>query len=216
MRQLIGNNLRKSVYNALVNSHLSYAISVWGNGASETKLKPLFILQKKCLRNLFKIRRKSKIVKGHTKPTFNENGILTVHNLYNYFTLTSVASIRLRGKPEYLYELLKITDSNQRMYIPLLTTNHYQNNYLFQCPSLWNLIIPFIKDKNFNLPLTLQAYKSKFKKFLLKMQADETSNNWSSTNFSISKFIDKLKNNPYNYYASMHKTALESISLVLN
>ena len=47
MRNIINSNLRISVYNALVNSHLSYAISVWGNGANVTKLKPLFILQKK-------------------------------------------------------------------------------------------------------------------------------------------------------------------------
>ena len=83
MRNIINKTLRSSVYNALVNSHLSYAISVWGYGASESKLKQLFVLQKQCLRNLFKIRKVSKYIKGHTKPIFDENRILTVHNLYH-------------------------------------------------------------------------------------------------------------------------------------
>ena len=48
MRNIINKTLRSSVYNALINSHLSYAISVWGYGASESKLKLLFVLQKQC------------------------------------------------------------------------------------------------------------------------------------------------------------------------
>ena len=47
MRRIITKNLRSSVYNALVNSHLSYGISVWGSSASQTKLNNLFVLQKK-------------------------------------------------------------------------------------------------------------------------------------------------------------------------
>ena len=215
MRNIINSNLRISVYNALVNSHLSYAISVWGNGANVIKLKPLFVLQKKCLRNLFKIRRESKLIRGHTKSTFNENKILTVHNLYTYFTLTSVASLHLRKNPIYLYDLLKIEESKHRMFIPLLSTNHYQNNFLYQGPKLWNLVVPFIKDKKFNLPLTLSAFKYRFKKFILRMQTDEPVNEWVNTNFSVEMFITKSKNDPYTYYESMHTTAMESISFVL-
>ena len=219
MRQIINTSLRKSVYNALVNSHLSYAISVWGNGASETQLKPLFILQKKCLRNLFKIKRESKLLRGHTKPTFTENNILTVHNLYNYFTLTSITTIRMRQKPEYLYTLLKLNNTPQRMYLPFLTTTHYQNNFLYQGPKLWNLLLPFIKDKNFNLPLTIQSYKSKLKRFLCEMQCYESSEEWSSANFSVEKFIKNSKNDPYYcepvYDESMHTTVVQSLSFML-
>ena len=102
MRKVIHNNLRNSVYNALVNSHLSYGISVWGSGGSENKLKPLFVIQKRCLRNLFKIRRNSKFVKCHTKT----NGILTVHNLYNYFTLCDISKLYHLKIHKYSYNLL--------------------------------------------------------------------------------------------------------------
>ena len=47
MRRIITKNLRSSVYNALVNSHLSYGISVWGSSASQSKLNNLSVLQKK-------------------------------------------------------------------------------------------------------------------------------------------------------------------------
>ena len=108
MRRIITKSLRNSVYNALVNSHLSYAISVWGSGANESKLKPLFTIQKRCLRNLFKIRKVSEFIKGHTKSTFNNHKILSVYNLYFYFTVSCIARLRQLRSPEYLYSLLNI------------------------------------------------------------------------------------------------------------
>ena len=75
MRKVIPTSLTTSVYNALVNSQLSYAISVWGADESGNKLKPLFTIQKRCLRNLFGIKNDSKYIRGHTKNTFNENKI---------------------------------------------------------------------------------------------------------------------------------------------
>ena len=47
MRRIITKNLRTSVYNALINSHLAYGMSIWGSSASQRKLKNLFVLQKK-------------------------------------------------------------------------------------------------------------------------------------------------------------------------
>ena len=127
------------MYNALVNSHLSYAISVWGNGDNVIKLKPLFYHRKNVYETFSRIRRESKLIGGHTKSTFNENKILTVHKLYTYFTLiTSVPTLHLRKNPEYLYDLLKIEESKHRMFIPLLPTNHSQKNFLYQGPKLWN------------------------------------------------------------------------------
>ena len=63
MRRIITKNLRSSVYNALVNSHLSYGISVWGSSANQTKLNNLFVLQKKAIRNLFGIKKNPKMLK---------------------------------------------------------------------------------------------------------------------------------------------------------
>ena len=96
-------------------SHLSYGISVWGSSASKSKLNNLFMLQKKAIRNLFGIKKESKNVKGHTKQTFNDNKILTVHNLASYFTVTFISKVRLQKTPTYLYELLSIDNTIPRI-----------------------------------------------------------------------------------------------------
>ena len=70
--------------------NLSYAISVWGGSLAGDKIKPLFVLQKRALRNLWSIKRESTYVKGHTKPLFQKYKILTVYNLYNYMTVLNL------------------------------------------------------------------------------------------------------------------------------
>ena len=173
MRRIITKNLRTSVYNALINSHLAYGISIWGSSASQVKLKNLFVLQKKAIRNRFGIKKESKIVKGHTKRTFNDNYILTVHNLASYFTITCISQIRLERTSNCLYELMNIDDTRPRMILPMINSNHFQNNFLFYGPKIWNLILPFtnygylrpsfnikIVAKNFLLKCNLMALKS--------------------------------------------------------
>ena len=197
MRRIITPSLRNSVYNALVNSNFSYAISVWGSGANESKLKPLLTIQKRCLRNLFKVRKQSKYIKGHTKTTFNSHYILTVYNLYYYFTLSCIARIRQIRSPEYLYSLLNINSDKQRMVIPIIKTEHYQQNFLYQGPKLWNQILPFIKDKKYNIPSTMNLYKSRVKSFLMKLQSDCDENNWTTANRCIDSYITMIKCDPY-------------------
>ncbi len=87
MRKLIPKNLKISVYNAIVNAQFSYAIPVWGSFASNDSLNSIFLLQKRALRNFFSIKRVSKHIRGHTKPTFNKHGILSIYNVYNYMSL---------------------------------------------------------------------------------------------------------------------------------
>ncbi len=85
-------------------SHLTYGISVWG-GVPKQKLAKVFNAQKHCLRILFgdkeayfdkfktsvRTRPLEEQILGqefyeleHSKPLFNERGIMTVYNLYNY------------------------------------------------------------------------------------------------------------------------------------
>ena len=83
-------------------------------GVSEAKINPLFISQKHCIRILFvdkekyiekhrtaaRTRPRDLQMLGpdffkleHTKPLFNSNGILTVHNLHSYQSLLSISKI---------------------------------------------------------------------------------------------------------------------------
>ena len=107
MRRIITKNLRTSVYNALINFHLAYGTSIWGSSASQVKLKNLFVLQKKAIRNLFGIKKESKNVKGHTKPTFNDNNIFffikKVFIIYNYIIMGTQKRTYKHGDQKHLH-----------------------------------------------------------------------------------------------------------------
>ena len=50
IKDIIPDDLHKSLYHTLFESHLTYGITVWG-GVANNKLLPLFKPQKKCLRD---------------------------------------------------------------------------------------------------------------------------------------------------------------------
>ena len=125
-------NLSKSIYFALVNSVMSYAISVWGSGGTINALKPLHIAQKKCIRILFNIPNVSKYCKGNTKPTCINNNILTVHNLYVYATMNETYKLLGTNTPISVRKDLTISRlSKNRLITPTgnnitaLSNNYY-------------------------------------------------------------------------------------------
>ncbi|MCP4489865.1 MAG: reverse transcriptase family protein, partial [Gammaproteobacteria bacterium] len=106
IRHVVPETLYASLYHTLFESHLSYGISVWG-GVPHDKLEKLFVVQKKCIRILFgdSVKYNDKFctcararpfgsqkrghefyVKENTKPWFRKLKLLTVHNLYTYYT----------------------------------------------------------------------------------------------------------------------------------
>ena len=92
------------LYHALFVSHLTYGISVWG-GVPKSQMDEIFTIQKHCIRILFgdyqayidkfstcaRVRPYNDQKLGpnffrreHTKPLFNQNELLVVHNSYYY------------------------------------------------------------------------------------------------------------------------------------
>ena len=133
------------------------------------RLKPLFILQKRALRNLFSIRRVSRFIRGHTKLIFRDYNILTVYNIYNYMTLLSIDKLFKLQEPQYLCEILKLNKDNNsrnnRIYLPLLKSNQYQNNFCYQGPSLWNSLSSHVTIcNNITKSPSLNAMKNQIKK----------------------------------------------------
>ena len=192
--KVIPSSLKTSVYNALVNSHLSYAISVWGADPSGNKLKNLLTVQKRCLRTLYCIKKLSKYVKGHTKRIFNDNNILVINNLYNYFTILEIQKLKLNRNPTYLCQLLKL-DDRKRMYLPNLKLTHYQLNFLYQGPKLWNLIASSYPNIH-RLPF-IKSYKRKLKHILLNAQSYGNADEWIIYNINLEKYFVAVNNDPY-------------------
>ena len=204
MRKLIPPNLKNSVYNAIVNSQLSYAISVWGGSSTGDKIKPLFLLQKRALRNLFGIKRISTHVKGHTKSIFHKHKILTVYNVYNYMTVLSLGKTMRIEEPVFLYKILKLDSTSLRnmVYVPMFKRNQYQNCFCYQAPKLWNTLASSPKYCNdvTNAP-TLSSMKTRLKSFLLDLQSYGNKNEWIDSNKLINLYLNAAKADPY--YKSM-------------
>ena len=205
MRRTLPKNLKNSVYNAIVNSQLSYAITVWGGTVTKDVLKPLFHLQKRALRNLFCIRRISKHVKGHTKSVFYDHKILTVYNIYSYMTLLCIFKLIKLQEPTFLYDVLKLnthnSTRNNRLFLPKFIRNHYQNNFCYQAPKLWNLLAGSeTYCLNVTASPTIGCFRARLKKFLLTMQNFGTYVNdlqWYDFNKSISDYLVTVKNVTY-------------------
>ena len=200
MRRVIPKNLKTSVYNAIVNSQFSYAIPVWGGFSTCDSLKPIFLLQKRALRNLFCIRRESKHIKGHTKTAFIKYNILTVYNVYTYMTVLHLAKLIRLQEPLFLCELMRLNLSesrNNRIYQPNFNLKHYQNNFCYLAPKIWNIMCssPTFCDAITTAP-SLNCQKSRLKSLLLKVQSYGDEIEWFNLNKSLELYLIAVKHEP--------------------
>ena len=136
IRKFIPRRFYSQLYYSLFQSHLVFGISAWG-GACSSKLVKVFALQKRCIRLLFGInftfdhsefyetcarvrpfqcldKTEENFELENTKPIFNENLILTVHNLYTLSILTETFKIKKQLTPSLLNELLPLSTSSRR------------------------------------------------------------------------------------------------------
>ena len=84
----------------------------------------------------------------NTKPIFNENLILTVHNLYTLSILTETFKIKKLHTPSLLNELLPLSTSSRRNLLLKVQINTNlsvtQHNFIYKAAQVWNKIIPKI------------------------------------------------------------------------
>jgi hypothetical protein len=152
----IPSGLHKQLYHTLFESHLTYGITVWGGG-TYSKLEPLLNMQKKCLRILFgdkeayldKFKTSARCrpygnqilgqefhAKENSKPLYNDNEILTIHNLYLYHTCNEVFKILKYRTPISLYSLyIRSTRKDSLLITP--TSSHH---FIFRSSEIWNLV----------------------------------------------------------------------------
>ena len=193
----IGRSLPKtllpSIFSALVNSHLSYCISVWGG--NDTQLNKLFKAQKKALRSLFRIKRARKVhgiwKYGNTKAYFNDNKFLTVHNIFTYSTIIECFKVLKSKQPLAIYnEVYSISNVNKlRLNTPSGRLEYYSKNHYYRSPVIWNTFTNAKIIENFSLNNNLTYLKRKLKSFLLLMQKEFDTNNWHTYNNDFISFI---------------------------
>ena len=154
IKNCLPEHLHKQIYHSLFESHLSYAISVWG-GVSLCNLEALFRTQKKCLRIMFgdseayleKFRTcvrcrpfelqklgKEFYCKEPTKPLFKKHDLLTVQNIYRLRCIIELAKIIKLEEPVPLYLTLNRSKKNKNRFL----TPKPSDNFTYKAPCLWN------------------------------------------------------------------------------
>ena len=205
IKKYLPATLHKSLYHTLFESHLSYGITVWG-GVSTSKLKSVFTAQKHSMRIMFgdkeayleKHRTAARtrsfddqklgpdfFEKEHTKPLFNVNKILTVHNLYNYHMLLSISMILKSHTPIALYQLFKISRRKPTLIIAPVQIK----SFVFRASILWNTFrtLPEGREiKDFSVGVSF--LKNTIKILLFRRQKIGDEKNWfPQTNFNIAE-----------------------------
>ena len=165
------------LYHALFVSHLTYGISVWG-GVPDSKIDAIFTVQKHCIRILFgnyhayidkfstcaRIRPYNSQKLGsdffrreHTKPLFNQNELLVVHNLYYYHCAVELFKILKFRIPINLYEMY---EKSYRDESTIIITPEPSIQFEYKSSQLWNSIYMKVLTKpDYDLRTKLSYFK---------------------------------------------------------
>ena len=170
IKHCIPRNEYLKIYNALFMSHLSYCISCWG-GVPDYKLSKIFAIQKRCIRLLFgktlnhdhrefyetcartrsidEHRTGKNFSLEHSKQLFNEKGILSIKNLYNYHMFMEVFKIVKLSTPISIRNLVKFLPRSEKLIleVPLVRLDVTKQNFAFKSTQVWNDLSVKILEK---------------------------------------------------------------------
>ena len=198
IKMFLPETLHKQIYHSLFESHLSFAISVWG-GVSNNQLEPLFITQKKCIRILFgdyesyidKYRTCARVrsiesqrlgsqfyKKESTKPLFTKYKILTVVNLYKLRCIMEFLKIMKYRIPISLYSLFEMSSRKATYMITPTPTHHF----IYKSAWLWNEFRKIIGPMNLDFSSSCSSIKAILTKSLINTQCMH-GNDWHKDNF---------------------------------
>ena len=197
IQNFLPESLYKQLYHSLFESHLGFAVSVWG-GVSSNKLKPLFVTQKRCVRILFgdresyidKFKTCARVrpiesqtlgaefyKKESTKPLFTKHKLLTIENLYKHRCLLEFFKIMKCRVPISMYELFTRSDRKETYMI----TPSPSQQFIYKSSWLWNEFRKIIGQLDFSSPVS--AIKNLLTKSLLNTQG-RYGDDWCDLNFA--------------------------------
>ena len=135
---------------------------VWklGGGVMVSKLKPIFMIQKKCVKNIA-----GKNYTSHTDPLFYKSRILKIHDLLKYNTYCFMYKYANDKCPTSFKDFFTPFGHENRTKQYKLTVPRYKNLEHFpsyQLAEVWNGL-----GLNFKRLESLKSFKSKVKTMLL-------------------------------------------------
>ncbi len=168
LRLHVPAKILRQVYISLVQPYLTYCIPLWGANFNSEHLQKLFILQKKCIRIVSKKTKKVNGIFQHTKPIFFKLKVLSIANLYYYFTACSAMRILTLNTPINIYNIFTISNRSDRLLLPRFTSTRIKdNNFIFNASKIINYL--FDHAIPYHL-LTVAVFKKRLKMHLLNTQ----------------------------------------------
>ena len=168
LRRIVPTKVLKQVYLSLVQPYLTYCLPLWGSAFNSSQMQALFILQKKCIRIVGRKTEKIDQHFQHTKPIFFRYKILTIFNLYYYFTSTVAMRIMTNNIPISLFKLFTVSERSGRLILPKFSLSKVKDNsFVFNASKILNYF--YEHDIPYHI-LTAAVFKSRVKKHLLNTQ----------------------------------------------
>jgi len=134
MKKFLPHYALRTIYQTLVESHLTYGIQLWGNSSHCDKL---FKTQKRALRYIYKKPRIS-----HTDPLFKKSKIMKLPDIYHVHTALFMHDIKNKRLPKGLCSLFKENNNNTRQhnnfYVDKPRTKFSSRLPKHQFVKLWN------------------------------------------------------------------------------
>ncbi len=137
LKRLLPFHILRTLYFALIHSHLVYGIQIWGNS---THINKLFKLQKKAIRIINKAP-----YNCHTDPLFQANHILKIKDIYHLQAALFMHDYKNKQLPFSFYTFFQDLTSSQHttrqvnnIYIKRSRTNFSSNLPFKNLPKIWN------------------------------------------------------------------------------
>ena len=186
VRLHVPRKILKMIYNALTQPYLIYCVSIWGSSLNSARMSKLFKLQKKCVRIVVGKTEKVNGIFQHTKPIFTSLRILTIFNLYTYFTAVEGMKILKTSSSRFLIDNFRISERSNLLIYPKFNFESFKaKSFTFNCSKILNYLL------GYNIPyldiISDSVFKSRLKCHLLTLQGQSRAgdDDWLPCNHDI-------------------------------
>ena len=116
-------------------------------------------------------------IKEHSKPLFNTQSILTIHNLYTYHCANEIFKILKFRTPMSLYQLFELSNRKET----LLITKSPSNYFVYKASFIWNAVRKVLQIPDFSVKIG--PFKTSLKSYLFNAQKTGDDTEWVNSNF---------------------------------
>ena len=114
----------------------------------------------------------------HSKPIFNNNKLMTVHNLYFYHCITSIFKVMKYWSPISIHNIIQPMRS--KLQITRFNPPPPDHNYFYNACKLWNRARQLLNVKT--LEHKFSIFKSAAKNLMLRSQLTGIDDEWNDHN----------------------------------